>query len=65
MEPTTYSSLSGTVGRSETAGIILLGRPLRPLPDIVMYLKKYQLFSTLKYLICMYFEFENAWLPVV
>ena len=65
MELTTCSSLSGTVGRSETAGMTLLGRPLRPLPDIVLYLQKYQLFNTLNHLICMYFEFENAWLPIV
>ena len=65
MEPTTCSSLTGTAGRSETAGIILLGVALRPLPEIVLYLPKYQLFNTLNHLICMYFEFENAWLPIL
>ena len=65
VEPTTCSSLSGIAGRSETAGMTLLGRPLRPLPDIVLYLPKNQPFNTLNHLICMYFEFENAWLPIV
>ena len=26
---------------------------------------KYQLLNTLNHLICMYFEFENAWLPIL
>ena len=65
VEPTTCSSLSGTAGCSETSRMTLLGRPRRPLPDIVLYLQKNQLFNTLNHLICMYFEFKNAWLPVV
>ena len=65
VEPTTCSSLSGTVGRSETSAMTLLGRPRCPLPDIVLYLQKNQLFNTLNHLICMYFEFKNAWLLIV
>ena len=64
MEPTMCSSLSGTARRLGTARMTLLGRPLRPLPDIVLYLKNQQ-FNTLNHLICMYFEFENAWLSIV
>ena len=40
VEPTTCSSLSGTAGRSKASGMALLGRPLRPLHDIVLYKKK-------------------------
>ena len=65
VEPTTCSSLSSTSGHSETYGMTLLGRPRRPLSNIVLYLQKNQFFNTLNHLICMYFEFENAWLSVV
>ena len=40
VEPTTCSSLSGTAGSSKASGMTLLGRPRRPLPDIVLYLQK-------------------------
>ena len=65
VEPTTCSSLSGTAGRSETSDMTLLGRPRRPLPDIVLCLQKNQLFNTLNHLICMYFEFKNARFSIV
>ena len=65
VEPITCSSLSSTTGRSETTGITLLRRPRRALPDIVLYLQKNQLFNNLNHLIYIYFEFKNAWLPVV
>ena len=65
VEPTKCSSLLVIAGRKETAGMTLLGRPLRPLPDIVLYLQKNQLFNTLNYLIYMYSKFEHAWLPIL
>ena len=67
-ELTAFSTPLGTAGHSKASRMALLGRSRHPLPDIVLYLKerkKKQLFSTLKHLKCMYFEFENVWLPIV
>ena len=57
-EPTACQTLLGTIVCSNNFRMALLGRPRRPLPDIMLYSQN-QLFSTLKNLKCMYCELEN------